>query len=130
MPAERTFGPGPYWLVCDGRTVAPVGVAETSAARRKGLLGTDRVEGALWITRCPSVHMMGMRYPIDVAVVDRQGMVLRTKTIKPLTGGTFFSRGAAATIEAAAGALARWGVQPGSQLSVDRSEAADRGPTP
>ena len=65
--------------------------------------------------------MMGMRYPIDVAVVDREGLVLRVKTIKPWVGGTWFTRGAADTVEAAAGALAGWGVVPGSRLTVDRS---------
>lgn len=118
--AERVFGPGPYTLVCDGRPVAPVAVAETSATRGKGLSGTDRVEGALWITRCPSVHMIGMRYPIDVAVVDRDGVVLITRTLRPWTGGTWFRRHASATVEAPAGALATWGVVPGSRLAVDR----------
>ena len=68
-------------------------VAEDSATRGRGLLGTDRVEGALWITRCPSVHMMGMRYPIDVAVVDRDGVVLQVKTLRPWTGATWPRRG-------------------------------------
>ena len=63
LHGERVFGPGPYTLLCDGRPVAPAAVAETSATRRRGLLRTDRVEGALWITRCPSAHMIGMRYP-------------------------------------------------------------------
>ena len=120
---NRTFGPGPDTLVCDGRPVAAVAVAETSAARRKGLLSTHRVEGALWITRCPSVHMLGMRYPIDVAVVDRDGRVLLVKTIKPWTGGTWFRRGASATVESAAGTLAQWGVTVGSRLSVSRAGA-------
>lgn len=118
---EQVFGPGPYSLLRDGRPVAAVAVAETSATRRKGLLGTDRVDGALWITRCPSVHMIGMRYAIDVAVVDRDGLVLFTKTIKSWTGGTWFRRGASATIEAPEGAMAAWGVVPGSVLTVDRS---------
>jgi uncharacterized protein len=117
---ERVFGPGPYTLRCDGRAVAPVAVAETTATRRKGLGGTDRVEGALWITRCPSVHMVGMRYPIDVAVVDRDGVVLHTATIRPWTGGTRPRARASATIEAPAGALADWGVAVGSRLAVDR----------
>jgi len=116
----RTFGPGPDTLLCDGRPVAPVAVAEDSAARGRGLLGTDGVEGALWITRCPSVHMMGMRYPIDVAVVDRNGMVLQVKTLRPWTGATWPRRGASATIEAAAGALASWGVRPGGRLAYER----------
>lgn len=118
---DRTFGPGPDTLLCDGRPVAAVTVAETSATRRKGLLGTERVEGALWITRCPSVHMMGMGYPIDVAVVDRDGTVLLIKTIKPWTGGTWFRRGACATVESAAGSLIQWGVAVGSRLSVSRA---------
>jgi len=117
---ERVFGPGPFALLCDGRAVAPVAVAETAATRRKGLGGTDRVEGALWITRCPSVHMVGMRYPIDVAVLDRDGVVLLTKTIRPWTGGTWFRRRASATLEAPAGALVAWGVVEGSRLTVDR----------
>jgi uncharacterized protein len=120
--ATRTFGPGPDTLLCDGRPVAPVAVAEDTAARGRGLLGTDAVEGALWITRCPSVHMMGMRYPIDVAVVDRDGVVLQVKTLRPWTGATWPRRGASATVEAEAGALAAWGVRAGSVLAVERHD--------
>ena len=116
----KTFGPGPDTLLCDGRPVAPVAIAEDSATRGRGLLGTDAVAGALWITRCPSVHMMGMRYPIDVAVVDRDGLVLQVKTLRPWTGATWPRRGASATIEAAAGALAEWGVRPGVRLTYER----------
>lgn len=116
----RTFGPGPDTLLCDGHPVAPVAVAQDSAARGRGLLGTDAVEGALWITRCPSVHMMGMRYAIDVAVVDRDGVVLQVKTLRPWTGATWPRRGASATIEAAAGALAGWGVRSGVRLAYAR----------
>jgi len=121
MAARPTFGPGPHTLVCDGRAVAAVEVADTSATRRRGLLGTDGVQGALWITRCPSVHMVGMRYPIDVAVVDGQGVVLRVRTLKPWTGVTPFLRGATATVEAAAGAMRDWSVVEGSCLSVRRA---------
>jgi uncharacterized protein len=117
---SKVFGPGPDTLLCDGRPVAPVAVAEDSASRGRGLLGTDQVEGALWITRCPSVHMMGMRYPIDVAVVDREGVVLQVKTLRPWTGATWPRRGASATIEAGVGALAEWGVRPGVRLAYAR----------
>jgi hypothetical protein len=84
-----------------------------------GRLGTDAVEGALWITKCPSVHMMGMRYPIDVAVVDRDGRVLKVATLKPWVGGTRPRLKATATIEAPAGALATWGVGVGSRLAYE-----------
>jgi uncharacterized protein len=119
MP-HRTFGPGPDTLLCDGRAVAQVEVAETSAARARGLLGTDAIVGALWITRCPSVHMVGMRYPIDVAVVDAGGTVLRIRTLRPWIGGTWFIRGASATVEAPEGSMRDWGVGVGSRLSVER----------
>src|SRR5918998_1977459 len=119
---RRIFGPGPDMLLCNGRPVAAVVVAEDSVSRGRGLLGTDGVDGALWITRCPSVHMMGMRYPIDVAVVDRDGRVLVVKTLKPWIGGTLPRRGATDTVEAPAGAMEAWGVTVGSVLSVSSSK--------
>ncbi|MQW76343.1 hypothetical protein GHK92_10685 [Nocardioides sp. dk4132] len=116
--AARVFGPGDRALLLDGTPVAPLAVAETARARRRGLLGTDRVVGALWITRCPSVHMVGMRYPIDVAVVDREGRVLHVATLRRLTGMTRFRLRASATIEAAAGSMTAWGVRRGSVLTI------------
>jgi uncharacterized membrane protein (UPF0127 family) len=117
--ARTVFGPGSGRLLCDGRVVAAAAVADTPTARRKGLSGTDAVEGALWITKCPSVHMVGMRYPIDVAVVDRDGVVIKVATLKPWVGGTRPRFAAKATIEAPAGALASWGVGVGSRLSYE-----------
>ena len=46
--SRKTFGPGPDTLLCDGRPVAPLAVAEDSATRGRGLLGSDGVEGALF----------------------------------------------------------------------------------
>lgn len=115
----KPFGPGSEQLCCDGRPVAPLTVAETTASRRKGLLGSTHVVGALWITRCPSVHMVGMRYPIDVAVLDRAGRVLKVATLRPWVGMTRPRWRASATVEAAAGALASWGVREGSVLSIE-----------
>lgn len=124
MATERVFGPGPHRLRCNGTDVAPLAVAESYRSRQRGLLGTDAVIGALWITRCPSVHMIGMRYPIDVAVVDRAGLVLLIKTLQPWTGGTWPRRGASATIEAGAGAMAEWGIEVGGVLEIVRAGAA------
>lgn len=118
MTERPRFGPGPQRLLCDGRPVAPLAVADTLRSRRRGLLGTSGVVGALWLTRCPSVHMIGMRYPIDVAVVDRQGVVLEVRTLRPWVGLTRPRLRAAATIEAGAGAMAQWRIRPGSTLSI------------
>ena len=120
---ERVLGPGNQVLLCDGRPVAPLVVADTARSRRTGLLGTRAVEGALWTTRCPSVHMMGMRYPIDVAVVDRDGTVLLRRTLRPWTGMTRFRRRASATVESAAGSMAQWGIQVGSVLRIGEPSA-------
>ena len=116
---SRTFGPGPHRLLCNGRELGACAVADTARTRRKGLLGTDRVEGALWLTKCPSVHMVGMRYPIDVAVLDKEGTVLRVATLRPWVGATRPRLRGAATVETSAGALAAWGVEPGDRLSVE-----------
>lgn len=123
----RVLGPGPDRLLVDGRDVAPVLVADTPASRRTGLLGTTGVDGALWITRCPSVHMMGMRYPIDVAVLDRDGVVIRTATLAPWWGMTWPRLRARATVEMMAGSVREWGIRAGSVLAVVPGAGATAG---
>lgn len=113
---QRAFGPGPARLLVDGRDVAPLTVAHDRAEVRKGLLGTDHLVGALWLTRCPSVHMVGMRYPIDVAILDRDGRVTATKSLRPGLGLTWPLPGRRDTLEAPAGALREWGITQGSVL--------------
>lgn len=130
MTGRRTFGPGPHTLCCNGRPIAPVAVADSAASRRKGLLGTDEVQGALWITRCPSVHMVGMRYPIDVAAVDAAGRVLLVATLRPWVGATRLRLRAKATVEAPAGAMQEWGVTKGSVLRVERASERASEPAP
>lgn len=115
---RRVYGPGPDSLLLDGHPVAALAVADTARSRRRGLLGTHAVEGALWLTRCPSVHMVGMRYPIDVAVVDRDGVVLAVRSLRPWTGITRPRLRASATIESALGSMTSWGVVAGSVLSI------------
>ena len=52
--------------------------AGTSETRRKGLLSRtrfDRGEG-IYIVPTQWIHMIGMKFPIDVAFLDREGKVL------------------------------------------------------
>jgi hypothetical protein len=59
--------------------------ALTGAARRKGLLGRERLlpgEG-LWIAPCESVHTFFMRFPIDLVYLDRK---LRVKKVRHSVG--------------------------------------------
>ena len=69
------------WLVGNGRVLASAEVAATRAARRRGLLGRDDVVGALVLPRCRWVHTIGMRFAIDVAHLDADGVVLRVTTM-------------------------------------------------
>ena len=98
--------------------LASLEVADTRAARRQGLLGRDGIEGALWIERARSVHTIGMRFPIDVAHLDRDGVVLRTATM-PRNRIGLPVLGARGVLEAEAGAFRHWELAPGQVVEVD-----------
>src|SRR3546814_3917039 len=69
------------WLLREGEVLASLEVADLRAARRKGLLGRDGIDGALLLLPARSVHTFGMRFPIDVAWCDRELNVVRTATL-------------------------------------------------
>jgi hypothetical protein len=106
------------WLVRDGEVLASVEVARRARERAVGLLGRDRLEGALLIERARSVHTIGMRFAIDVAFLDRWGRVLDTITpMRPFRVSLPRLR-ASAVLEAPAGAFARWRLVPGDVVEV------------
>lgn len=53
-----------------------VEIACTPWARLRGLIGRPRDSTVLVLAPCRSVHTFGMRAPLDVVFVDRQGRVL------------------------------------------------------
>ena len=59
-----------------------VATASSLLARVRGLLGT-RPGGldfdALHITPCKSIHTFGMRYPIDLAFLNKQNQVIQIR---------------------------------------------------
>jgi len=59
--------------------------------RMRGLLGRPPpAPGAgLWLSPCRQVHTVGMRYPIDVVHLDREGRVLLIETLVPWRVGRF-----------------------------------------
>ena len=105
------------WLVRDGEMLATVEVAADRAARRRGLIGRDQVEGAFVIRPCRQVHTFGMRVPIDALFCDRDGRVLRVVHVPPrrVTRPVLRAR---FVIEAAGGAADRWRVGMGDVLEV------------
>ena len=104
----------------DGRGVAPLELADTYGRRRHGLLKRDGVDGAFWLRPCRHVHTVGMRFAIDVALVDRNGVVLHTQTMRPgrLSAVRLRCR---SVIEAEAGAFEPWGLHPGSVVEAAHS---------
>lgn len=105
------------WLVRDGTVLASLEVAASRAARRKGLLGRDTIEGALLLTPARSVHTLGMRFDIDVAFLDRDGVVKRTARMpRNRIGMPCWT--ARSVVEAEAGAFARWNLATGQRLEV------------
>ncbi|MBK3553894.1 DUF192 domain-containing protein [Streptomyces sp. MBT61] len=55
-----------------GGQAVPLRIAASYRARTRGLLGRDGIEGAMMLTPCGSVHTFRMRFPIDVAYLDRK----------------------------------------------------------
>jgi uncharacterized membrane protein (UPF0127 family) len=105
------------WLLRDGEVLATLEVADSARARARGLLGRDGVEGALLLQPARSVHTFRMRFPIDVAHLDRELVVLRVCTMRRGRIGRPVMR-AHAVLEAEAGSFARWNLQPGDQLEI------------
>lgn len=107
------------WLVRDddGEVLATLEVAESARARGKGLLGRDGIEGAMYLAPAKSVHTLGMRFPIDVAFLDKDMVVVRTVTMKRWRLGRPCLK-AHGVLEAEAGAFGHWNLKVGDQLAI------------
>lgn len=106
------------WLVTDdARVLASAEVADARSARRKGLLGRDGLDGALVLRPCRWVHTIGMRFPVDVAFVSDEGVVVKTMQMHQRRVGVPVWR-ATTVIEAEAGAFGRWGLRVGDVVEI------------
>lgn len=110
------------WLRVDGRQVAPLEVATTRRARRRGLLGRTGIDGALLLRPADSIHTVRMRFPIDAAFCDRDLRVVKVLTLPPgrLTRPRWKVR---AVVEAEAGSFERWGLRAESRLGLTEPAA-------
>ena len=119
-PMTRDASPGPVVLLADGRAVAPVEIAATRRARTRGLLGRDHLVGALLLAPAGSVHTVGMRFAIDVALCTPDLEVVMVRLLVP-GRMTRPRRGIGAVVEAEAGRFAEWGLETRAQLRVSRT---------
>ncbi|WP_116213644.1 DUF192 domain-containing protein [Streptomyces olivoreticuli] len=101
----------------DAGLVIPLEVAASYRARTRGLLGRDFFEGALLLTPASSVHTFRMRFPIDVAYLDRNLTVLAVRTMRPWRLGAPRVR-SRHVLEAPAGAMRLWGLRPGVRVEI------------
>ena len=105
------------WLCRDDEVLASAQVADTRRARRRGLLGCDSAEGALVLIPARAVHSLGMRFDLDVAYLDADGIVLDVQRLRRHRVGLPRWR-SRSVVEAQAGAFARWSIRPGDRLEV------------
>jgi uncharacterized membrane protein (UPF0127 family) len=95
-------------------------IADTSAKRRKGLLGREALNPGqgLWIVPCGAIHTFFMRFPIDVVYLDRKKRVKKIRTgVAPwrLSGCLI----AHSVLELPAGTISRSGTERGDQLDFE-----------
>ena len=100
---------------------ARVKVAETRLRRAVGLLGRRALEDgeALWIVPSRGVHTWGMRFPIDVVALDRDGVVVDAVPAMPPWRMRLPRPGTAGVLELAAGVLERSGTCLGDRIVLE-----------
>ena len=96
--------------------------AESFWARFRGLLGRSRLEAGegMVFEPCNSVHMIGMRFAIDVIHLDKQGTVVRVvPSLRPNRLGPLVWR-SHIVVELPAGTAAATDTRVGDQVSIER----------
>jgi uncharacterized protein len=95
-----------------------VALANSWLTRLRGMIGAPAPgpgEGLL-LSPCTSVHMYGMRYPLDVAFLDRSGKVVAVYPSLPPGSRTGWHKDAAHALELPAGTLRDCGTTVGDVL--------------
>ena len=100
-----------------------VEIADNPAKRMKGLLGRPSLaQGyALVITCCSGIHMLFMKFAIDVVFLDKKNQVVGiVLNIKPFEFSPIFWK-ASCAVELPVGIIESTNTQVGDQLSVTSS---------
>lgn len=89
--------------------------------RTRGLLGTEPLAAGegLVLEPCNSVHMVGMRYALDVVFADREGQVVGlSENLRPWRATRMY-RGARFAVELPVGTVAASGTCTGDVLAFE-----------
>jgi len=115
----------------DQLLVAEVERADDFLGRLRGLMFRAALprEGGLWLEPCNSIHMLFMRFPIDVVFARRLEAPGRIEvlairgSVRPWIGMAFCF-GSELALELAAGRAAALGLQVGEVLQTPEAEGA------
>lgn len=95
-----------------------ISVANSFSARLRGLLGSSCLpkNKGLLIVPCNSVHMIGMRYAIDVVYFDKDGRIIKiVENVRPWLGCSICLK-AESALEIAAGMVKEYGWEIGQKI--------------
>jgi uncharacterized membrane protein (UPF0127 family) len=97
-------------------------LANTHWTRLRGLLGTSpgdfRNGCGLWIVPCHGVHTLGMRFPIDVAYLDQDRIVIHIeRELRPWRFAPVRMQ-AASVLELPSQVLSETGTQMGDKIEI------------
>lgn len=104
-----------------------IALADGYFTRLRGLLGRPepREGEGLLIVPSAGVHMYGMKYPLDVLLLDGQGKVVAAYPDLAPWRRTRIHRQARAALELPAGSIGRTGTEEGDLLEWSRRKDAD-----
>lgn len=104
-------------------------MADGWLARLRGMWGRPepRLGEGLFLTPCSSVHMFWMRFPLDVAFLDRSGTIVAIYSALAPGSRTRWHRDARHALELPSGALAQSGTTMGDVLSWSPAAVAPSG---
>jgi uncharacterized protein len=101
------------WILRDGDVLA----AAELPARSRAVRGLDSYEGALLLYGTRTVHTVGVRIAIDVALLNEQLVVIGTSRLASYRVA-LPRRGSRHVLVARAGSFERWGLRLGDRLEV------------
>ncbi len=113
-PTEEPSG---AWLVRDDKVLASLEIPSSRSAKARGLLSRDDFDGAILLRGARSVHTFGMKFDLDIALLDKDGLVIKTLRLNRNRVSAPILR-ARAVLEAEAGAFAEWGLRIGDKLEI------------
>lgn len=105
------------WLLRDGDVVCALEMTDSLSERARGLAGREACEGGLHLAGARVVHTVGVRFPVDVAFLTEDLVVVRLVRLPPWRVARP-RRGVRSVLQTEAGSLERWGVRVGDQLDI------------